>query len=107
MGINNDALMVMQGQLYDRIDQIIANLPCLSPGSLAGDVDQIRQIARDCGLVPLSELARGLGRALSGSEGAAAARPFLETMRDAVGCERLDAAATQSFLASINLRLHG
>ena len=35
------------------------------------------------------------------------AMSFLEKMRDAVGCERLDAAATQTYLAAINQRLYG
>jgi hypothetical protein len=107
MGINHDALMVMQAQLHDRIDQIIVTLPQVSAGWLVNEVNQIRALAHDCGLMPLSDVARGLGHALCTSHSATTARPYLEAMRDAVGCERLDPATSQLFLASISRRLHG
>jgi hypothetical protein len=107
MGTNQDALSVMRAALCDQIERIMEDLPTLAPARLVREIDTIRETARDCGLAPLSELARSLGRALSGGEGMFTTRPFLETMRDAVGCERFDPAATQSFLASVNSRLHG
>jgi hypothetical protein len=107
MGINQDAMMVIKSQLCDRIDHILGDLATWSPRGLADEINDIRQVAQDCGLVPLAELARGLGRSLFGSDASVTIRPFLETMREAAGCERIDQAAAQSFLASISRRLHG
>ena len=74
---------------------------------LAFAVDDIRRIARDNDLRPLAELARSLESSIADSGGATMVLPFLEAMGDAVGCDSIDSAATQSYLASVGLRLHG
>ena len=107
MGVAADALLHVKSQLCDRIDRIAFELPHISPSQLAHQVDDLRRIARDYGLFPLEELARGLESALSGAEGSVVVLPFLESMRDAVGCERADPAAAQSYLAAVNQRLYG
>jgi hypothetical protein len=107
MGIACDALMQIKAQLCDRIDALAEQLPHMSLTQLANQVDDVRRIAREYQLLPLEQLARGLGSALSTSEGSIMVLPFLETMRDAVGCERVDAAAAQSYLAAVNQRLYG
>jgi hypothetical protein len=105
MGIATHALLQVQAQLCERIDKIAMELPHLSIARLAGEVDELRRIAGNHGLAPVVEIARGLESALA--EGSVMVMPFLETMRDAVGCERLDAGASQAYLASINQRLYG
>ena len=107
MGFAADALMQVRAQLCDRIDRIASEMAHLSPSQLACQIDELRRTARDHGMLPLEELARGLESALSGSEGGVMVLPFLESMRDAVGCERIDAAAAQSYLAAVNQRLYG
>jgi hypothetical protein len=107
MGIACDALMQIKAQLCDRIDELAEQLPHMNGHQLAHQVDEVRRIARAYGLLPVEELARGLESALSTSECSIMVLPFLETMRDAVGCERVDAAAAQSYLAAVNQRLYG
>lgn len=107
MGIARDALMQVQAQLCERIDRLAADLPQMSISRVAHEVDELRRIAGQYGLMPVVEIAHGLESALAGLTGVAMAKPFLEKMRDAVGCERLDAAATQTYLAAINQRLYG
>lgn len=107
MGIANGAVMRAQAQLCDRIDRLAIEVPHLSVSRLAHEVDQLRRIATDYGLSPVADIARGLERALAGSEGGVVIMPFLEAMRDAVGCERLDAATSRTYLAAINQRLYG
>ncbi len=102
-----NALMQARSQLCDRIDRIASELHDLTLGQLAGQIDDIRRLARENGLLPLESLARGLERALAASDGGVMVGPYLETMRDAAGCERVDAAAAQSYLASVSLRLYG
>lgn len=107
MAMANGAVMQAQAQLCDRIDRIAMELPHLSVSRLAHEIDELRRIALNVGLAPVVEIARGLESALAGSEGGVIAMPFLETMRDAVGCERADAATSQAYLAQINQRLYG
>ncbi len=107
MNIASEAMLRTKAQICERIDRIAEQLPHLSVNQLAHQVDDLRRIARDYGLLPVEELARGLESALSGSEGGIMVLPFLESMRDAVGCNRVDAAAVQSYLAVVNQRLYG
>lgn len=107
MGVANGAVMQAQARLCDRIDRIAMELPHLSISRLAHEVDEVRRIASDYGLTPVAEIARGLESALAGSEGGVVVMPFLEVMRDAVGCERLDPVTSQTYLAAINQRLYG
>ncbi len=107
MGIACDALMQVRAQLCDRIDTLAEQLPHMNGHQFAYQVDEVRRIAREYGLLPVEELARGLESALSGSGCSMMVLPFLETMRDAIACERVDAAAAQSYLAAVNQRLYG
>ena len=107
MGAASDVLLSVRAKLCDRIDQIARELPYLSLHKLAFAVDDVRRIARDHGLTPLVELASGLESALSSSHDQIMVLPYLDSMRDAAGCEQLDEAATQSYLGLINQRQYG
>ncbi len=107
MGLGAVAKLAVRADLCDRIDALARELPHLSASKLAFAVDDIRRIARDNGLGPLAELARGLEHAIADSGGSTAVLSFLEAMGDAVGCEQVDPATAQSYLASVGLRLHG
>jgi hypothetical protein len=102
-----EAKQAVRADLCDRIDRLARELPHLKARTLAAAVDDIRRIARHNELLPLAELARKLESAIADSSSAMMVLPFLEAMGDAVGCERVDPAATQSYLASVGLRLHG
>jgi hypothetical protein len=107
MGLGADAKLAVRADLCNRIDQLARELPHINASKLAFAVDDIRRIARDHGLNPLAELARSLENAIADSGGATAVLSFLEAMGDAVGCEWVEPAAVQSYLASVGLRLHG
>lgn len=107
MGLGASAKLAVRADLCDRIDALARELPHLSASKLAFAVDDIRRIARDNGFSPLAELARGLEHAIADSGGSTAVLSFLEAMGDAAGCERVDPATAQSYLASVGLRLHG
>ena len=107
MGIAKDALMQVQVQLFERIDRLASELPHISVASLAHEINELRKIAANFGLTPVVEIAHRLESELASASGGLMAMSFLEKMRDAVGCERLDAAATQTYLAAINQRLYG
>lgn len=107
MGIAADTLMQVQAQLCDRIDRIAVEMPHLSVARLATEVDDVRRIAANNGLGLVVEIARRMESALAASDGGMMAMSFLETMRDAVGCDRTDPATTQTYLAAINQRFYG
>jgi hypothetical protein len=107
MGIGAEAKLAVKAGLCDRIDRLARELPHINACKLAAAVDDIRRIARDNDLRPLADLARGLENAIGQSGGAIMALPFLEAMGDAAGCDCIDPATSQSYLASVGLRLHG
>ncbi len=107
MGIAVEAMMQVRGGLCDRIDRIARELPHLTLGQLCSGIDDIRRTALDHGLDPLAQLARGLESALADSGRGALVLPWLDTMRDAAGCERLDNEAGAIYLAAINVRMAG
>ncbi len=107
MGLGAEARLAVKAELCSRIDRLARELPHIKASTLAFAVDDIRRIARDNDLRPLAELARSLESSIADSGGATMVLPFLEAMGDAVGCDSVDPAATQSYLASVGLRLHG
>ena len=107
MGQCAEARLAVKAELCDRIDRLARELQHISASRLAFAVDDIRRIARDNNLGPLGELARSLENAIAASGGAIVVLPFLEAMGDAVGCDSIDPLATQSYLASVGMRLHG
>ena len=107
MGLGADAKLAVKGDLCDRIDRLARELPHIRLSTLAAAVDDIRRIAVSNDLRALAELSRGLENAIADSGGATIILPFLEAMGDAVGCDSIDPAAAQSYLASVGLRLHG
>jgi hypothetical protein len=107
MGVAVDTMMQVRGGLCDRIDRIARELPHLSLGQLCTGIDDIRRTALDYGLDPLAQLARGLESALADAGRGTMILPWLDTMRDAAGCERLDAEAGSIYLASLNIRMTG
>ncbi|MFM9852410.1 MAG: hypothetical protein ACKVOJ_06335 [Sphingomonadaceae bacterium] len=107
MAIAGEALATVKTRLCNRIDSIAQELPHLTRFRLAHEVDDVRRIANDHGLIPVVELARGLESALSASQDHIMILPFLDSMRDAVSGERTDSDAAQCYLTRVNQRLHG
>jgi hypothetical protein len=107
MATASDALTTVKSRLCNRIDSIAQELPHLSRFRLAHEVDDVRRIANDHGLVPVVELARGLESALSASQDHVMILPFLDSLRDAICNDRVESEAAQSYLSRVNQRLHG
>ena len=105
MGIAAETMTIVRSGLCDRIDRLAHDLPHMSMGQLCTGIDDIRRTALTYGLDPVVQLARGLETALADSNGTGVVLPWLDTMRDAAGCERIDAEASSAWLASINIRM--
>lgn len=107
MGRGNDALMQVRAGLCDRIDGIASTLASQSHARLCENVHIVRRIAIDHGFLPLAQLARGLESAMAAGERSVMILSYLDMMRDAAGCERLDAQASEAYLAAVSVRLAG
>ena len=57
------------------------------------------------GLVPVVRLADALERAVRAQPRGCPAGLYFDRLRDAIGCERLDDAASEAMLASVSIRL--
>jgi hypothetical protein len=107
MAMASDALTTVKTRLCERIDSIAQELPHLTRFRLAHEVDDVRRIANDHGLVPVVELARGLESALSAAQDHIMILPYLDSMRDAISGDRIDQDAAQTYLARVGQRLYG
>jgi hypothetical protein len=91
--------------LRARVSLIGRDLRRLSMRELCGRVDEIRSTARVHDLPAAAGIAAGLSDAIARDGRAALIHPYLDALREACGCARGDAAATQALLASISVRL--
>jgi hypothetical protein len=107
MGIAQDNLMAIKAQLSAQIEQLTAHASSLSASEIAAQVDLIRRSARDHGLSALADVSHGLESALARSDSLVMIRSWLETMKEAVGCDPCDPSMSQALLASIGRRLYG
>jgi hypothetical protein len=75
------------------------------PSDLAEDLDAIRRIALANGMQPAVSVAHVLDSALSRGEHGALIHGWLGVLRDAIGCDRFDAQACDSYIAACSVRL--
>ena len=106
-GDDGSAMAAIRAELFARIGQIERDFRLLSIGEIGRRTDAIRQMARAHGFGPTSRLAGGLADALARDGRAAMIRPYLDGMREAIGCDPADSLAGDAILASVSVRLAG
>ncbi|MFN3388949.1 MAG: hypothetical protein ACK40O_08445 [Allosphingosinicella sp.] len=108
MRIEQDAMMLVRADLCDRLASLRALSTRASSADFAARVDGIRRVAAAYGLEPVARLAEALERAVGESVGHDPRRCptalYLSRLEDAIGCERLDEAASEAMLASVSVR---
>lgn len=77
------------------------------PARIAGEVDAIRAIANRNGMLPAVTVARLLESALARGEHGPLVHGWLGMLKDAVGCDRQDAQASDAFAAACTVRFTG
>lgn len=97
--------MRVQAELAARVCAIGARTPRDTAGSIALEIDAIRRLARAHGLYPAAVVAQALESALGRGERGPLIDGWLALLHDAVGCERHDAAACDTFAAACSVRL--
>lgn len=109
MRMEQDAMMLVRADLCERLDLLRTLAGRASARDFTESVESIRRLAAAYGMAPVVALAEALERAV-GERGARGHRDcptalYLSRLQDAIGCERLDAAAGEAMLASVSVRL--
>ena len=105
MRADHDGMMVVRAELCDRLDSLQRAAARISVRDFAQRIGAIRTMAAAYGLAPVVCLADALERALRAQPRGCPAGLYFDRLRDAIGCERLDDAASESLLASVSVRL--
>ena len=105
MGCELDGMMLVRADLCDRLDALQRAAGRMTAGELTQGIVTIRTLAAAYGLAPVVALAEAFERAVEA--GGSPAGLYFDRLRDAVGCQSTDAAASQALLASVSIRLVG
>jgi hypothetical protein len=100
--MTNDGLQDVRAELMHRIGAIEWRA---GAGVIAGDIDAIRRTAHRAQMLPAVTVAHLLEAALARGERGALVHGWLGMLREAVGSDRQDAAASDAFAAACQVRL--
>ncbi len=75
--------------------------------ALVAEIDMIRRIALQNGMLPVGSVAHALESALARGDTGPLITSWISLLREAVGSERQDRLASDSFLAACSVRLTG
>jgi hypothetical protein len=104
MGIG-DLRLAARAEMCARIDTIARAMMHLSPDRLADELDGIRRTADRHGMAPVLTVVHAMEYALARGERGPMVLSWLDTLRDACDCDRIDSAASEAFAAAISVRL--
>ena len=104
MRADHDGMMLVRAELCDRLDSLQRTAARLSVRDFSKSIGAIRTMAAAYGLAPVVCLADALERAFRVQPRGCPAGLYFERLRDAIGCDRLDEAASEALLASVSVR---
>ena len=107
MGCEQDGMLVVRADLCDRLDALQLAAERMNVRDLMQGIGAIRTLAAAYGLAPVVSLAEAFERAIQRQPRGCPAGLYFDRLRDAVGCEPTDLAASQALLASVSIRLGG
>ena len=102
---DQDGMNVVRAELCDRLDTLRDAGGRIDLRDLVKGLGSIRTIAAAYGMSPVVSLADAFERAIRAQPRGCPAGLYFDRLRDAIGCERLDDAASESYLASVSVRL--
>jgi hypothetical protein len=105
MRADHDGMLVVRAELCDRLDSLQRLAGKVAVRDLLQRIGAIRTMAAAYGLIPVVCIAEALERAIQAEPRGCPAALYLDRLRDAIGCERIDAAAGEALLASVSVRL--
>ncbi|MEG3087571.1 hypothetical protein [Sphingomonas sp. PB4P5] len=97
----------IKNELTARLGRIAGRDSIDRPSELAREIDSIRALAHRAGLRPAVAVAQALEMALARGERGPLVHAWLDLLRDAVGGDRHDAAACDSYRAACAVRMFG
>jgi len=100
-----DGMLVVRAELCDRLDSLQRAAARMNVRELSQRLGAIRTMAAAYGLIPVVCLCDALDRAVRAQPRGCPAGLYFDRLRDAIGCERLDDAASEALLASVSIRL--
>ncbi|HET9427856.1 MAG TPA: hypothetical protein VFO69_05800 [Allosphingosinicella sp.] len=98
-------MLVVKAELWDRLDMLQKAGERIAVRDLAQGLGSIRTLAAAYGLHPVVCLAEAFERAIRFEPRGCPAGLYFDRLRDAIGCDRFDAAAGESYVASVSVRL--
>jgi hypothetical protein len=107
MGFEHHGMLVVRADLTDRLDRLQQAAERMSVRELAQGLATIRTLAAAYGLAPVVSLAEAFERAIRTQPRGCPAALYFDRLRDAVGCEPTDDAASQALIASVSIRFCG
>ena len=105
MRSEHEAMMVVRAELCDRLRSLQGYSARQKARDFTESVVGIRRLAAAYGLTPVVRLAEALERAAQGRPGGGCPTAlYLDRLQDAIGCQRLDDAASEAIIASVSVR---
>ena len=102
---DDDGMLVVRAELCDRLDTLQKAGSRIKVRDLVQGLSSIRTMAAAYGMTPVVCLADALERAVRLQPRGCPAGLYFDRLRDAIGCERCDDAASEALLASVSVRL--
>jgi hypothetical protein len=105
MRADHDGMLLVRAELCERLDALQKAAGKMAVRDFAQKLSGIRTMAAAYGLLPVVCIADAIERAIAVEPRFCPAGLYFDRMRDAIGCERLDEAASEAMLASLSIRL--
>ena len=104
---DEDGMLVVRADLCDRLDRLQRTAQRMTVRDMVQGIGAIRTMAAAYGLAPVVSLADAFERAIRAEPRGCPAGLSFDRLRDAIGCRRLDDAASEALIASVSVRLGG
>jgi len=98
-------MLVVRAELCDRLDSLQRSAAKMDVRDFSQRIAGIRATAAVYGLLPVVCVCDALDRAVRAQPRLCPASLYFDRLRDAIGCERIDEAASEALLASVSIRL--
>jgi hypothetical protein len=105
MRADHDGMTIVRAELCDRLDSLQRASARMAVRDFVAGLAAIRTQAAAYGLLPVVCIAEALERAIQAEPRNCPAGLYFDCLKDAIGCERSDAAAGEAMLASVSIRL--
>lgn len=101
----DDGMNLVRADLCERLDRLQSAAERMAVRDMVQGIGTIRTLAAAYGLSPVVTLANAFERAIRSEPRGCPAALYFDRLRDAIGCRRLDEAASEALLASVSVRL--